>query len=46
MKIVVIVTTTAAVAGMLIVGYYIYKSRTNLGNITLFAFKKQSTLDQ
>ncbi|KAK0599330.1 hypothetical protein LWI29_004316 [Acer saccharum] len=47
MKIVVIVTATAAVAGvlMLIVGYYIYK-RTNLGNITLFAFTKQSTLDQ
>ncbi|KAK0599838.1 hypothetical protein LWI29_009103 [Acer saccharum] len=44
MKIVVIVTTTAAVAGVLIVGYYIYKSRTNLGNITLFAFTKQSTL--
>ncbi|TXG67278.1 hypothetical protein EZV62_008553 [Acer yangbiense] len=46
MKIVVIVTTTAAVAGVLLVGYYIYKSRTNLGNITLFAFTKQSTLDQ
>ncbi|TXG67285.1 hypothetical protein EZV62_008560 [Acer yangbiense] len=30
MKIVVTVTTTAAVAGVLIVGYYIYKSRTNL----------------
>ncbi|KAK3199396.1 hypothetical protein Dsin_022811 [Dipteronia sinensis] len=30
MKIVVIVTTTAAVAGVLIVGYYIYKSRTDL----------------
>ncbi|KAK0601691.1 hypothetical protein LWI29_026517 [Acer saccharum] len=46
MKIVVVVTTTAAVVGVLLVGYYIYKSRTNLGNITLFAFTKQSTLDQ
>ncbi|KAK2639358.1 hypothetical protein Ddye_027153 [Dipteronia dyeriana] len=29
MKIVVIVTATAAVAGVLIVGYYIYKRKTN-----------------
>ncbi|KAI9177650.1 hypothetical protein LWI28_017762 [Acer negundo] len=46
MKIVVIVTTTAAVAGVLIVGYYIHKSRTNFDNFALFAFTKQSTLDQ
>ncbi|KAK0599116.1 hypothetical protein LWI29_002527 [Acer saccharum] len=43
MKIVVIVTAIAAVAGVLIVGYYIYKSRTNLGFVRVVSFEKSAS---